>query len=105
MTRKPKTWNRKRRFPAPRPNSPPRGSSLEMAQANQKQYNALANYSRITAPFAGVITARLADTGALIQGGTSASSGAGPVVRLAEVSKLATGFAGSGIRGLADSSR
>ena len=61
---------------------------LEMAQANQKQYNALANYSRITAPFAGVITARLADTGALIQGGTSASSGAGPVVRLAEVSKL-----------------
>ncbi len=61
---------------------------LEMAQANQKQYNALANYSRITAPFAGVITARMADTGALIQGGTSASSGAGPVVRLAEVSKL-----------------
>ncbi len=38
---------------------------LEMAQANQKQYGALANYSRITAPFAGVITARLADTGAL----------------------------------------
>jgi RND family efflux transporter MFP subunit len=61
---------------------------LEVAQANQKQYYALANYSRITAPFAGVITARLADTGALIQGGTSASSGAGPVVRLAEVSKL-----------------
>lgn len=61
---------------------------LEMAQANQKQYNALANYSRITAPFAGVITARMADTGALIQGGTSASSGAGPVVRLAEISKL-----------------
>jgi RND family efflux transporter MFP subunit len=61
---------------------------VEVAQANQKQYNALANYSRITAPFAGVITARLADTGALIQGGTSASSGAGPVVRLAEVSKL-----------------
>ena len=61
---------------------------LEVTQANQKQYNALANYSRITAPFAGVITARLADTGALIQGGTSASSGAGPVLRLAEVSKL-----------------
>lgn len=61
---------------------------LEMAQANQRQYNAMANYSRITAPFAGVITARLADTGALIQGGTTASSGAGPVVRLAEVSKL-----------------
>jgi RND family efflux transporter MFP subunit len=61
---------------------------LEVAQANQKQYNALANYSRITAPFAGVITARLADTGALIQGGTSASSTSMPVVLLAEVSKL-----------------
>jgi RND family efflux transporter MFP subunit len=61
---------------------------LEVAQANQKQYYALESYSRITAPFAGVITSRLADTGALIQGGTSASSGAGPVVRLAEVSKL-----------------
>jgi RND family efflux transporter MFP subunit len=61
---------------------------LEVAQANQKQYYALESYSRITAPFAGVITVRLADTGALIQGGTSASSGAGPVVRLAEVSKL-----------------
>ena len=61
---------------------------LEVAQANQKQYYALESYSRITAPFTGVITARLADTGALIQGGTSASSGAGPVVRLAEVSKL-----------------
>jgi RND family efflux transporter MFP subunit len=61
---------------------------LEVAQANQKQYYALESYSRITAPFAGVVTARLADTGALIQGGTSASSGAGPVVRLAEVSKL-----------------
>jgi RND family efflux transporter MFP subunit len=61
---------------------------LEVAQANQKQYYALESYSRITAPFAGVITARLADTGALIQGGTSASSGVGPVVRLAEVSKL-----------------
>jgi RND family efflux transporter MFP subunit len=61
---------------------------LEMAQANQKRYNALASYSRITAPFTGVITARLADTGALIQGGTSASSTVGPVVRLAQVSKL-----------------
>src|ERR1700731_5330131 len=61
---------------------------LQMAEANQKQYSALSDYSRIMAPFSGVITARLADTGALIPGGTSASSGAGPVVRLAEVSKL-----------------
>ncbi len=48
--------------------------ALEMAEANQKQFNALSDYMRITAPFAGVITARYADTGALIAAGTSSSS-------------------------------
>jgi RND family efflux transporter MFP subunit len=62
--------------------------SLEVAQANQKQFNSLSNYTRIVAPFAGVITARYADTGALIAAGTSSSSQSVPVVRLAEVSKL-----------------
>ena len=61
---------------------------LEIARANQQQYKALENYSRITAPFAGVITNRYADTGALIQAGTSSSTQAMPVVRLAETSKL-----------------
>src|SRR5579864_3856755 len=60
----------------------------EVAQANQRQYTALSNYARIVAPFAGVITARYADTGALIAAGTSSSSQSVPVVRLAEVSKL-----------------
>src|ERR1700736_3775601 len=32
--------------------------SLEIAEANQKQYTALSAYARITAPFNGVITAR-----------------------------------------------
>ncbi len=61
---------------------------VEMAQANQKQFNALSNYARIIAPFPGVITKRYADTGALIQGGTSSSTQAMPVVRLAQTSKL-----------------
>jgi RND family efflux transporter MFP subunit len=61
---------------------------LEVAQANQKQYQALADYSRIVAPFAGVITTRYADTGALIQAGTSSNTQAMPVVRLAQISKL-----------------
>ena len=39
---------------------------LQMAEANQKQYSALSDYSRIVAPFAGVVTSRYADTGALI---------------------------------------
>jgi RND family efflux transporter MFP subunit len=61
---------------------------LEMAEANQKQYAAMAGYTRIVAPFAGVITNRYADTGALIAAGTSSSTQAIPVVRLAETSKL-----------------
>jgi RND family efflux transporter MFP subunit len=61
---------------------------LEVSQANQKQYSALSNYTRIVAPFAGVITNRYADTGALIAAGTSSSTQAIPVVRLAEISKL-----------------
>jgi RND family efflux transporter MFP subunit len=61
---------------------------LEMAQANRKQYAAMAGYTRIVAPFAGVITNRYADTGALIAAGTSSSTQALPVVRLAETSKL-----------------
>jgi RND family efflux transporter MFP subunit len=40
------------------------------------------------APFAGVVTNRYADTGALIQAGTSSSTQAMPVVRLAQTSKL-----------------
>jgi RND family efflux transporter MFP subunit len=61
---------------------------LEMAQANQKQYGALSNYSRIVAPFAGVITTRYADTGALIAAGTSSSAQSMSVVHLAQISKL-----------------
>jgi RND family efflux transporter MFP subunit len=62
--------------------------TLEVAQANQKQYAALSAYTRITAPFTGVITVRYADTGALIAAGTSSSTQSMPVVRLAEESKL-----------------
>jgi RND family efflux transporter MFP subunit len=61
---------------------------LEVAQANQQQFAALSDYSRIVAPFAGVITNRFADTGALIQAGTSSSTQALPLVRLAQTSKL-----------------
>ena len=61
---------------------------LEMAEANQKQYTALSSYTRIVAPFAGVITNRYADTGALVAAGTSSSTQATPVVRLAQTLKL-----------------
>ena len=62
--------------------------ALEVAEANSKQYAALSDYSRITAPFDGIITVRYADTGALIAAGTSSSTQSMVVVRLAQVSKL-----------------
>lgn len=61
---------------------------LEVSQANQRQYTALTGYTRIAAPFAGIVTNRYADTGALVAAGTSSSTQAIPVVRLAQVSKL-----------------
>jgi RND family efflux transporter MFP subunit len=61
---------------------------LQVAQANQKQYAALSDYTRITAPFAGVVTVRYADTGALIASGTSNSTQSMPLVRLAQTSVL-----------------
>jgi len=61
---------------------------LEVSEANRKQFSAMSNYTRIVAPFAGVITNRYADTGALVAAGTSSSTQAIPVVRLAQTSKL-----------------
>jgi RND family efflux transporter MFP subunit len=61
---------------------------LEVAQANQKQVSALSDYTRISAPYAGVVTNRYADTGALIAAGTSTSTQAIPVVRIAQISVL-----------------
>ena len=62
--------------------------ALAVAEANQEQVQALSNYTRISAPFAGVITTRYADTGALVAAGTSSTTQATPVVRLAEISVL-----------------
>ena len=60
---------------------------LEVAKASQQHYSALSDYSRITAPYDGVVTWRFSDTGALVQAGTSSSSGL-PVVTLAQVNVL-----------------
>src|SRR5262249_51491738 len=45
-------------------------------------------YTEITAPFAGVITHRYADPGAMIQAGTSSQTQAMPVVRLSQNNRL-----------------
>jgi RND family efflux transporter MFP subunit len=60
---------------------------LEVSQADQQHYAAMSDYSRIIAPFDGVVTWRYADTGSLIQSGTSNVSSA-PVVKLSQVNLL-----------------
>lgn len=59
-------------------------SALAAAQATQRRDRALFDYSRITAPFDGVVTRRYANLGTLLQAGTNSSTQAMPVVRLAE---------------------
>jgi RND family efflux transporter MFP subunit len=63
-------------------------NQLAMAQATLERLSALQAYSHITAPFAGVVTKRYADTGALISAGTSSETQSQPVVQLAEWSLL-----------------
>jgi RND family efflux transporter MFP subunit len=60
---------------------------LEVSQADQQHYAALSEYSQITAPFDGVVTWRYADTGTLIQAGTSNETSM-PVVKLSQVKLL-----------------
>jgi RND family efflux transporter MFP subunit len=56
--------------------------------AELQRVRTLLDYTRITAPFAGVVTKRYADTGSMIQAGTASQTQAMPVVRLSENSLL-----------------
>ncbi len=57
---------------------------LQAAKADNQRVSALENYTDVVAPLDGVIVWRYADTGALIQGGTTSNSQALPIVRLAQ---------------------
>ncbi len=59
-------------------------SQLTQAQAKLTHDQVLYDYSRITAPFAGVVTQRFANLGALMQAGTNSSTQAMPLVKLAQ---------------------
>lgn len=61
---------------------------LDVAKAAEAKSRSLVAYSQITAPFAGVITRRYADTGAMIQAGTSSQTQSMPIVKLSENSLL-----------------
>jgi RND family efflux transporter MFP subunit len=59
-------------------------SQMGAAKAKLAHDQSLFDYSKITAPFPGVVTERYANLGTLVQGGTNSSTQAMPIVRLSE---------------------
>jgi RND family efflux transporter MFP subunit len=57
---------------------------LGVSKADNLRVQVLSDYSVVTAPFTGVISKRYADTGSLIQAGTTSNTQAMPVVRLVQ---------------------
>jgi RND family efflux transporter MFP subunit len=62
-------------------------AQVNIATADLAALNALRGYQVIRAPFAGIITARYADPGALLQAATS-SQAALPLVRIADIDRV-----------------
>ncbi|HTT43108.1 MAG TPA: efflux RND transporter periplasmic adaptor subunit [Steroidobacteraceae bacterium] len=66
--------------------------ALVAARADVDRYQTLVDYTRITAPFSGVVTKRYADPGTLIQAGTTSATQATPLVRISEITLLRLDF-------------
>jgi RND family efflux transporter MFP subunit len=66
--------------------------ALAGAQSDVEKYRTLVGYTRITAPFGGVVTKRYADPGALIQAGTASQTQAMPLVRVSDNNLLRLDF-------------
>jgi RND family efflux transporter MFP subunit len=67
-----------------------RVEARKAAETSAAKFQTMLAYTKITAPFAGVITRRYSDPGALIQAGTS--TGSLPLVRLSQNDKLRATF-------------
>lgn len=67
-------------------------AAIAAAQANVEKYQTMAAYTKITAPFDGVVTHRYADPGTLIQAGTSSDTQALPLVRVSDNYRLRLDF-------------
>ena len=59
-------------------------SQLTRGRANRRRDQALFDYSKIVAPFDGVVTQRYANLGTLVQSGTNSSTQAMPLVQLSQ---------------------
>jgi RND family efflux transporter MFP subunit len=61
---------------------------VQVSQAEQGRTKDMFDYTNVTAPFDGVVTRRYANTGSMIQAGTSSSTQAMPIIRLSQNSVL-----------------
>jgi RND family efflux transporter MFP subunit len=59
-------------------------SAIAAAKADVEKYETLVDYTKITAPFDGVVTKRYADPGSLIQAGTASDTQSMPLVRVSD---------------------
>jgi RND family efflux transporter MFP subunit len=66
-------------------------TAMRMAEQAVRNLATLKSYETIRAPFAGTITARFADPGALLQSATTSQSAALPVLTISDNSKLRIG--------------
>lgn len=65
---------------------------IQAAKADVEKYRTMLSYTRITAPFDGVVTHRYADPGSLIQAGTASDTQSMPLVRLSDNYRLRLDF-------------
>jgi RND family efflux transporter MFP subunit len=63
-------------------------TSMRMAEANVRQLATLKSYEILRAPFAGMVIARFADPGQLIQNATTGQGNALPVLTIADTSRV-----------------
>lgn len=61
---------------------------VNVSTATKARVRTMMSYLRVTAPFAGVVTKRYVDTGAMIQAGTASHTQTIPLVRISQVDRL-----------------
>ena len=67
-------------------------AAIAAAKAGAEKYQSLVAYTKITAPFDGIVTRRYADPGALIEAGTSSATQARSLLRVSDNYRLRLDF-------------
>jgi RND family efflux transporter MFP subunit len=62
--------------------------NVQVIRSDENRVQTMFNYTRVTAPFDGVITRRYAEIGAMVQAGTSSQTNVMPIVRLSQDTML-----------------